>query len=163
MQQARKISETPTPANLNRSPTYSLDVLTRKSDQLRRFADCVQAAGLADSFANKGPFTVFAPSDSAFEKLPEGTFEALLRDSAKLKAILSYHVINGFIPAREMKSGDMITLQGNVLAAAVSPQDVRINGARIVEADLTAINGIVHAIDELLLPPKWRLPGGAAR
>jgi uncharacterized surface protein with fasciclin (FAS1) repeats len=163
MQQARKIADTTTPANLNRSPTYSLDVLTRKSEQLRRFADCVQAAGLADTFANKGPFTVFAPSDSAFEKLPDGAFDALLRDSAKLKAILSYHVINGFIPAREMKSGEMMTLQGNVLAAAVSPENVKINGAPIVEADLTAINGIIHVIDELLLPPKWRLPGSAGR
>ena len=155
--QARKISDMP--PELNRSPTYSLEGLVRKTPELRRFADCLAAAGLDDTFANKGPFTVFAPSDAAFEQLPAGALDALLRDAAKLKAILNYHVINGFVLARDMKSGAMMTVQGGAIAVVVNDQRIELNGAGITQADLTAINGVVHAIDQLLLPPKWRLPG----
>lgn len=156
--QARKVLETP-PASLNSSPTYSLDGLARKTPGLRRFGDCIEAAGLADAFANKGPFTVFAPNDDAFDKLPPEALDALMRDSAKLKAILNYHVINGFQLIRELKSGAMLTVQGGAIAVVVSDEHITLNEARIAQTDMTAINGVVHTIDALLLPPKWRLPG----
>lgn len=159
MTQARQVPDKAPAEQLNRSPIYTLDTLARKTERLRRFADCIQAADLAHTLASQGPYTIFAPNDAAFAKIPAAALEALLRDSAKLKAILSYHIVAGFIAMKEMKSGELTTLQGNTLEAKVSSAVVRINGARVTESDLTAINGVVHAIDELLLPPKWRLPG----
>src|ERR1700685_3559859 len=75
----------------------------------------LRAAGLTDTLTGKGPYTVFAPTDEAFKKLPTGAVEALLKDSAKLKAVLSYHVIPGHVAANDMKSGDVMTLQGSAL------------------------------------------------
>src|ERR1700731_1096060 len=80
----------------------------------------IKAAGLTDTLAGKGPFTVFAPTDEAFRKLPSGAVDALLKDSAKLKAVLNYHVIAGHVSARDMKSGDVMTLQGSPLTAVVA-------------------------------------------
>jgi uncharacterized surface protein with fasciclin (FAS1) repeats len=159
MTEVKQAPEKTSAEHLNRSPIYSLDTLARKSERLRRFADCIQAAELTHTLANKGPYTIFAPSDAAFEKIPADALQALLRDSAKLKAVLSYHIVADFIALKEMKSGELMTLQGNTLEVKLSSGVFRINGARVVETDLTAINGVVHAIDELLLPPKWRLPG----
>jgi uncharacterized surface protein with fasciclin (FAS1) repeats len=112
--------------------------------------------------AAKGPFTVFAPTDEAFKRLPSGAYDRLLKDSTKLKAVLNYHVFSGHLMARDMKSGDLMTLQGSTLTAAVSSSDVRVNGARITQGDLVATNGIVHAIDEVILPKNWQLLAAAA-
>jgi len=117
---------------------------------------------MIDSLAAKGPFTVFAPTDEAFRKLPSGAYDALLRDSAKLKAVLSYHVVAGYFMARDMKSGEVMTLQGSSLTAAVSSSEVRVNGARVTQADLIATNGIVHGIDAVILPKNWQLLAVAA-
>ena len=79
-----------------------------------------------------------------------------------MKAVLNYHVVSGDLMARDMKSGDAMTLQGSTLTAAVSSSDVRVNGVRITQADLVATNGVVHAIDEVILPKNWRLLAAAA-
>jgi uncharacterized surface protein with fasciclin (FAS1) repeats len=126
------------------------------------FAAGIKAAGLTDALAAKGPFTVFAPTDEAFRKLPSGAYDALLRDSAKLKAVLSYHVVAGYFMARDVKSGEVMTMQGSTLTALAASTDVRVNGARIRRADLVATNGIVHAIDEVILPKNWHLLAAAA-
>src|SRR6202142_2953469 len=86
----------------------------------------VKTAGLTDKLTGKGPFTIFAPTDEAFKKLPPGALEALLKDSAKLKAVLSYHVVAGHVLARDMKSGEMMTLQGSTLTASVSSSGVEV-------------------------------------
>lgn len=126
------------------------------------FAACVKAAGLTGALAAEGPFTVFAPTDEAFKKLPSGAYDALLRDSAKLKAVLNYHVIKGFFQSRDVKSGEVMTLQGSTLTAAVSSSDLRVNGARVVRADIVATNGVVHTIDAVILPKNWQLLATAA-
>src|SRR5437660_10631160 len=99
------------------------------------FAAAVNAAGLTGELDGKGPFTVFVPTDEAFKKLPAGGYESLLKHVGKLKAILHYHVVSGYFTARDVKSGDAMTLQGSALTAAVSPSDVRVNGSRVPKAD----------------------------
>jgi uncharacterized surface protein with fasciclin (FAS1) repeats len=126
------------------------------------FASAVKAAGLTDELAAKGPFTVFAPTDEAFKKLPAGGYDSVLKDVGKLKAILNYHVVSGYLTAKDMKAGEMMTLQGSPLTAAVSSSHVRVNGACVTEIDIVAMNGIVHAIDAVILPKNWQLLAAAA-
>jgi uncharacterized surface protein with fasciclin (FAS1) repeats len=124
----------------------------------------IKAAGLTDTLAGKGPFTFFAPTDSAFKKLPAGAVEALLKDTAKLKAVLNYHVIPGHVSVRDMKSGDVMTVQGSVITAvvAVSGSDVQVNGAHVKRTDVVATNGVVHEIDAVIMPRNWQLLAAAA-
>jgi uncharacterized surface protein with fasciclin (FAS1) repeats len=86
----------------------------------------------------------------------------LLKDSGKFKAVLNYHVVAGHFYAGDLKSGEVMTLQGNTLTAAVSPSEIRVNGARVTDADLVATNGIVHIIDSVILPKNWQLLAVAA-
>ena len=118
--------------------------------------------GLTDALAAKGPFTVFAPTVEAFRKLPSGAHESLLKNSAKFKAVLNYHIVSGYLLAKDVKPGEIMTLQGSTLTAVVSSADVRVNGARITQADIAATNGIVHAIDTVILPKNWQLLAVAA-
>jgi uncharacterized surface protein with fasciclin (FAS1) repeats len=122
----------------------------------------LKAAGLTDVLSKKGPFTVFAPTDEAFRKLPNGALEALLKDSAKLKAVLNFHVITGHVSAKDMKTGEVMTLQGSPLTAVVSSSEVKINGAHMKGADMIATNGVVHAIDAVIMPRNWQLLAAAA-
>ncbi len=122
----------------------------------------IKRAGLTDKLTGKGPFTVFAPTDEAFKKLPPGALEALLKDSAKLKAVLSYHVVAGHVWAKDIKSGEMMTVQGNPLSASVSTSGVHVNGTHVKQADIAATNGVVHAIDAVIMPKNWQLLAAAA-
>jgi uncharacterized surface protein with fasciclin (FAS1) repeats len=122
----------------------------------------IKTAGLSDKLTGKGPFTVFAPTDEAFKKLPPGALEALLKDSAKLKAVLSYHVVVGHMLAKDVKSGEMMTLQGSPLTASVSSSGVHVNGAHVKQADIIATNGVVHVIDAVIMPKNWQLLAAAA-
>jgi uncharacterized surface protein with fasciclin (FAS1) repeats len=122
----------------------------------------LKAAGLTDTLAGKGPFTIFAPTDEAFKKLPAGAMDALLKDTAKLKGVLTYHVIVGRVSAKDMKTGDVMTMQGSPLTAVVASSDVRVNGAHVRRADLVATNGVIHAIDTVIMPKNWQLLAAAA-
>jgi uncharacterized surface protein with fasciclin (FAS1) repeats len=122
----------------------------------------LKAAGLTDILSRKGPFTVFAPTDAAFKKLPAGAMDALLKDSAKLKAVLNYHVIPGHVTVRDMKSGDVMTLQGSPLTAVASGSEVQVNGAHVKRTDVVATNGIIHQIDAVIMPKNWQLLATAA-
>jgi uncharacterized surface protein with fasciclin (FAS1) repeats len=122
----------------------------------------IKTAGLTEKLSGKGPFTVFAPTDEAFKKLPHGALEALLKDSAKLKAVLSYHVVVGHVLAKDIKSGEMMTLQGSSLTASVSSSGVHVNGAHVKQADIVATNGVFHAIDAVIMPKNWHLLAAAA-
>jgi uncharacterized surface protein with fasciclin (FAS1) repeats len=117
---------------------------------------------LTDKLTGKGPFTVFAPNDEAFKKLPHGALEALLKDSAKLRAVLSYHVVAGHFLVKDLKSGDVTTLQGTALSALVSSSSVQVNGAHVRQADLSAVNGVVHGIDAVVMPKDTQLLAAAA-
>ena len=122
----------------------------------------IKAAGLTDTLNGRGPFTIFAPTDEAFRKLPTGAWDALLKDTAKLKAVLSYHVITGHVLAQDVKSGDVMTVQGTPLAAVVSSSDVQVNGAHVRQRDITATNGVIHVIDAVIMPRNWQLLAAAA-
>lgn len=122
----------------------------------------IKAAGLTATLKGKGPFTFFAPTDEAFEKLPPGALDALLKDTAKLKAALSYHVISGHVLAKDIKSGEMMTAQGSSLTAVRSSSGVRVNGADIRQLDMAATNGVIHVIDAVIMPKHWQLLAAAA-
>lgn len=111
-----------------------------------------KAAGLAETLATGGPFTVFAPTDEAFAALPAGTVEALLKDTEKLKAILLYHVVSGKVMAADVAGiTSATTLQGGTLKVDTS-HGVMINDAMVVKADVVASNGVIHVINKVLLP-----------
>ena len=113
----------------------------------------VKAAGLVDTLAGDGPFTVFAPTDEAFAKLPEGTLEALLQDKEKLAAILTYHVIPGKKKAADVVGASSLsTVQGSSLAVDTS-SGVKVGGASVVQTDIHTSHGVIHVIDTVLLPP----------
>jgi len=118
-------------------------------------AAALQAAGLADTLKGKGPFTVFAPTDEAFNKLPAGTVDSLLKpaNKEKLKAILLYHVVSGDVTAAEvMKLSSAKTVNGQDLKLKVNNGTVMVNDAKVVKADVLASNGVIHVIDTVLLP-----------
>jgi len=112
----------------------------------------LSAADLNDTLKGKGPFTVFAPNDEAFKKIKQPDLDALLKDKAKLKSILTYHVVSGSVHAKNVKSGDVKTLEGRPLKAAVQGNDVTVNGAKVVQTDIAANNGIIHVIDTVIMP-----------
>jgi uncharacterized surface protein with fasciclin (FAS1) repeats len=144
------------------APTRNIVDTVNIAGNFSTFAAGIKAAGLTDKLAGKGPFTVFVPTEEAFKKLPAGALDALLKDSAKLKAVLNYHIIAGHVMARDMKSGDVMTLQGSALTAAVSGSDVQVNGAHVRRADMVATNGIIHEIDAVIMPKQWQLSAAAA-
>jgi len=112
----------------------------------------VTEAGLADTLSSPGPFTVFAPNDEAFAKLPEGTVEGLLKDKEKLAAILTYHVVAGkHLAADVVKHSKLKTVQGQ--EATISTEGgASIDKAKIVATDIEASNGVIHVIDTVILP-----------
>jgi uncharacterized surface protein with fasciclin (FAS1) repeats len=162
MDQSKSVPVSETARNSNTGPAKNIVDTAIAAGNFTTFAAGIKAAGLTDALSAKGPFTVFAPTDEAFAKLPSGAWEKLLKDSAKLKAVLNYHVISGHFMARDVKSGEVRTLQGSTLTAAAAPAEVRVNGARITQSDLAATNGIVHAIDAVILPKSWQLLAHAA-
>lgn len=148
--------------NNTKAPAKNIVDTVIAAGNFTTFASNIKAAGLTEAFAAKGPFTVFAPTDEAFRKLPSGAHELLLKDFAKLKAVLNYHVVTGYLMTKDVKSGEVMTLQGSTLTAAGSSSDLRVNGARVTQADIVATNGIVHAIDAVILPKNWQLLAVAA-
>ncbi len=115
----------------------------------------VKAAGLADTLSGKGPFTVFAPTDAAFAKLPAGTVDTLLKpeNKEKLKAILLYHVVAGDVKSTDLKDGESVkTVGGKSITVHIASGVVTINDATVVKADIPASNGTIHVIDTVLLP-----------
>jgi len=114
----------------------------------------VKAAGLVEALKGDGPFTVFAPSDEAFAKLPAGTLESLLKpeNKDKLTAILTYHVVPGKILSGDVKPGRVETLQGSKLLVSKRKGALMVDQASIVATDVTATNGVIHVINEVIMP-----------
>lgn len=115
----------------------------------------VKAADLVETLKGEGPFTVFAPSDEAFAKLPEGTVENLLKpeNRAQLQAILTYHVVAGSVKAEDVvKLDSAMTVQGQEVAIVVNDDGVTVDGAKVVQTDIETSNGIIHVIDTVILP-----------
>jgi uncharacterized surface protein with fasciclin (FAS1) repeats len=113
----------------------------------------VKAAGLEETLKGKGPFTVFAPTDEAFAKLPAGTVEALLKDKVKLAAILTYHVVSGKVMAADaIKLTEAKTVNGQSFKIVAGKDGVMIDNAKVVKTDIVASNGVIHVIDNVILP-----------
>jgi uncharacterized surface protein with fasciclin (FAS1) repeats len=116
-------------------------------------AKALDAAGLVETLKGKGPFTVFAPTDEAFAKLPAGTLDALLKDKKKLTAILTYHVVSGTVTSAEVaKMTSAKTVNGQELTISAKDGKVTVGNATVTQADIPASNGVIHAIDTVLLP-----------
>jgi uncharacterized surface protein with fasciclin (FAS1) repeats len=114
----------------------------------------VKAAGLAEVLSGEGPFTVFAPTNEAFEKLPEGTVETLLKpeNKEKLASILKYHVVSGKVMAADVKTMEVETVEGSKADVKVEDGKVTIDGANVVATDVKASNGVIHVIDAVIMP-----------
>lgn len=115
----------------------------------------VKAAGLVDTLSGKGPFTVFAPTNAAFEKLPKGTVETLLKpeNKEKLIAVLTYHVVAGKVMAADVvKLEKAKTVQGQEVKIAANSEGVKVNESKVVKTDIETKNGVIHVIDTVLLP-----------
>ena len=123
--------------------------------QFKTLAAALQAAGLVDTLKGQGPFTVFAPTDAAFAKLPKGTVEELLKpeNKAKLTAILTYHVVAGKVMAADVvKVKDAKTVQGGSIKVNAGGGKVMVDGATVVKTDIGASNGVIHVVDSVLMP-----------
>jgi uncharacterized surface protein with fasciclin (FAS1) repeats len=119
--------------------------------QFKTLATALQAAGLVDTLKGPGPFTVFAPTDAAFAKIPKAQLDALLADKAKLTAVLTYHVVPGKVMAKDVKAGKVKTVQGKELTVATAG-GVMVDNAKVVQTDIAADNGVIHVIDTVVMP-----------
>lgn len=133
-------------------PATVVDIIL-ESEVHTTLAAAVDAAGLVPTLQGDGPFTVFAPTDDAFDLLPEGTVAALLDDIDALTAILTYHVVGGNVLSTDLEEGFVTTLNGSDVEVTINEDGVFINDAQVIIADLFADNGVVHVIDAVLLPP----------
>jgi uncharacterized surface protein with fasciclin (FAS1) repeats len=117
----------------------------------KTLATALQAAGLVDTLKGKGPFTVFAPTDEAFAKIPKDQLDALLKDKAKLQAVLTYHVVPGKVMAADVKAGKVKTAQGSEITVTTAG-GVMVDAAKVTATDIVADNGVIHVIDSVILP-----------
>lgn len=133
------------------------DIVTTAVDagSFKTLAAALQAANLVETLKGEGPYTVFAPTDEAFAKLPEGTVEALLKDKEALTEILLYHVVSGKVTSGEVvKLTSAKTVEGKEVMIKVSEGSVYINESKVTSADVMASNGVIHVIDAVLIPEK---------
>lgn len=117
----------------------------------KTLATALQKAGLVDTLKGKGPFTVFAPTDAAFAKVPKDQLDALLADKAKLTAVLTYHVVPGAVMAKDVKAGKVKTVQGSDITLSTQG-GVKVDNANVVKTDIVADNGVIHVIDSVVMP-----------
>ena len=111
----------------------------------------IKAAGLVDTLKGKGPFTVFAPTDEAFAKIPKADLDALIKDKAKLTGVLTYHVVPAKVMAADVKAGDAPTVNGKALKIKTEG-GVMVNNAKVTKTDIVTSNGVIHVIDAVLMP-----------
>jgi len=144
------------PASLAHAQTMSADIVDTAvaAGQFKTLATALKAAGLVDTLKGPGPFTVFAPTDAAFAKLPAGTLDSLLANPDQLRAVLTYHVVAGRVTAADVvKLHSAQTVQGEDVTIDAANGMVKINDATVTKADIMASNGVIHAIDTVILPP----------
>ena len=158
------VASAQTPSHTKKTPMKNIVQVAIEAGSFNTLVTAVKAAGLAETLQGPGPFTVFAPSDAAFAKLPAGTIESLLADKAKLASILTYHVVPGKVMAGDIVKANgatPTTVNGMPLDVVVRGGTVYVNGAQVVSADIAASNGVIHVIDAVLLPKA--APAGAGR
>ena len=148
-------AETTTPAAEPEAQPATIVDIAVGDGRFQTLVAALQAAGLVETLQGEGPFTVFAPTDNAFAKLPEGTVDALLQDVPALTDILLYHVVSGNVKATDVVKLDMATtVQGEAVSITVDGDTVRINDAQVIITDIAAANGVIHVIDTVLVPPQ---------
>ena len=136
-------------------PMKNIVEVAVENGNFKTLVAAVQAAGLVETLQSAGPFTVFAPTDAAFAKLPAGTVNALLMDKEKLASILTYHVVAGRVVAADivrMNGANPVTVNGQKVDVTVRGGKVYVNGAQVTTADVYASNGVIHVIDGVLMP-----------
>lgn len=131
----------------------NLSTTISSTPQLSTLSSLVAKAGLTDTLNGAGPFTIFAPTNEAFAKVPAKTMDALAADPAKLKSVLTYHVVPGKVMAFDVKNGNVKTVNGANLAVSKAGDFVTVEDAMVQTADISATNGVVHIIDSVLIPP----------
>lgn len=144
------------PASLAHAQTMSADIVDTAvaAGNFTTLATALEAAGLVDTLTGPGPFTVFAPTDAAFARLPAGTLESLLANPDQLRAVLTYHVVAGRVTAANVvKLHSATTVQGEDVTIKAANGMVQINNATVTTADIMASNGVIHVIDTVILPP----------
>ena len=136
------------------STALSADIVDTavSTGQFNTLATALKAAGLVDTLKGPGPFTVFAPTDAAFAKIPQAELEALLKDKAKLTAVLTYHVVPGKVMAIDVKPGAVKTAQGSAVTVRTQGGKVMVDNATVIKTDISADNGVIHVIDSVILP-----------
>ncbi|GAB4210845.1 MAG: hypothetical protein OHK0012_02180 [Synechococcales cyanobacterium] len=149
---------TPTPAAETTTAETIVDVAV-KNDSFETLVAALKAAELVETLSGEGPFTVFAPTDEAFAALPEGTLDKLLLPENKdtLVKILTYHVVPGKVLSTDIKAGEVETVAGANVTIAVEGEQVKVNDATVVTADVEGSNGVIHVIDKVILPPDLSL------
>jgi uncharacterized surface protein with fasciclin (FAS1) repeats len=147
----------PAPATA-KTPGTIVDVASA-NPSFKTLVAAVKAAGLVETLSGQGPFTVFAPTDAAFNKLPKGTVEKLLKpeNKATLAKILTYHVIAGAVDSKSIKSGEVKTVEGGSVKITVTKAGVTVGNAKVTKADIKASNGYIHVINTVLIPPGLKL------
>ena len=144
-------------AESSRAMGHSKDIVDTavSAGQFNTLVAAVKAAGLVETLKGDGPFTVFAPTDEAFEALPDGTVETLMAPENRdiLVSLLTYHVVAEELPVEQLETGFLDSVQGTPLKVEVG-EDVTINGVTIMEEEIPTSNGIIHTIDEVILPPQ---------
>ena len=133
--------------------THAADIVDTavSAGSFQTLVTAIKQAGLVDTLKGTGPFTVFAPTDEAFAKVPKADLDALLKDKAKLTQVLTYHVVPGKVMAKDVKAGKVPTVQGGSLTVATK-SGVSVDMAKVVKADVVADNGMIHVIDRVLMP-----------
>jgi uncharacterized surface protein with fasciclin (FAS1) repeats len=142
-------------ASIAPAPAGAQDIVDTAvaAGSFKTLATALQAAGLVETLKGPGPFTVFAPTDEAFAKIPKADLDALLKDKAKLTKVLTYHVVPGKVMAADaLKLKDARTVEGQSIAIRTEGGQVMVNGAHVVKTDIAASNGVIHVIDSVMLP-----------
>ncbi len=137
-----------------------VDIASNPKAPFKTLVAAVKAAGLVDTLSSPEPFTVFAPTDAAFAALPKGTLEKLLQpeNKATLVKILTYHAVPGIIYSKDIKRSAVKTVEGSPLNVNVKKSNVYVGRARVIKADIKTSNGVIHVINQVLLPPDVKIP-----
>jgi uncharacterized surface protein with fasciclin (FAS1) repeats len=153
--QAKPAGKPATPGKTPAATAGNIVELAASNKNFSKLVAAVKAAELVEAFSGTGPYTLFAPTDAAFAKLPTGTLDKLLKPENKLalQKVLKYHVISGAVMAADVKTGKVDSAEGSALNIVASKGSVTVGGAKVVKADNVASNGVIHIIDKVLIPP----------
>ena len=136
------------------SPVLAKDIVDTAvaNGNFNTLAAALKQAGLVETLKGKGPYTVFAPTDAAFAKIPKDQLDALLADKAKLTKVLTYHVVPGTVMAKEVKPGAVKTVEGSSITVRQDAGKVMVDSATVTATDVKADNGVIHVIDTVIIP-----------